>query len=60
MVVKVRLDMVPVPGLLGEMGIMEERISAKQSATSLFGAQAKAGVYPGKHIQFNSMFRHAN
>ncbi len=36
--------------LLGEMGIMEERISAKQSATSLFGAQAKAGVYPGKHI----------
>lgn len=42
MVVKVRLDMVRV--LLGEMAIMEESISAKQSATSLFGAQAKAGV----------------
>lgn len=42
MVVNVRFDM--VPGLLGEMGIMVESISAKQSATSLFGAQDKAGV----------------
>lgn len=31
---------------LGGKGFMVERISARQSATSLLGAQAKAGVWP--------------
>lgn len=42
MALKVRPGTVPV--LAGDTGIMVARISARQSATSLFGAQAKAGV----------------
>lgn len=33
-------------GVQGETGIMVAKIRARQSATSLLGAQAKAGVYP--------------
>lgn len=40
MVLKLRVGKV----LLDETGIMVARMRAKQSATSLFGAQANAGV----------------
>lgn len=33
--------------LEGEKGIMVAKMSARQSATSLLGAQARAGVWPG-------------
>lgn len=41
-------------GSRGGKGFMVERIRARQSATSLLGAQARAGVWPGqqqKHRQ---------
>lgn len=36
---------------LGGKGLMVERIRAKQSATFLFGAQARAGVSPAENHQ---------
>lgn len=39
---------VPPPTSLGGKGFMVERIKAKQSATFLFGAQARAGVWPAE------------
>lgn len=41
-----RCDASPLPASLGGKGFMVDRMSARQSATSLFGAQARAGVCP--------------
>lgn len=43
-----RLKLKGLMASLGGKGFMVERISARQSATSLLGAQAKAGVWPVK------------
>lgn len=39
-------DVVLVLASLGGKGFMVERMRARHSATFLFGAQAKAGVWP--------------
>lgn len=47
-------EAVPPPASLGGKGFMVERIRAKQSATFLFGAQARAGVWPAEGQQENN------
>lgn len=41
-------DGVPVLASLGGKGFMVERMRARQSATFLFVAQARAGVWPAE------------
>lgn len=41
-----RCEASPLLASLGGKGFMVDRMSARQSATSLFGAQARAGVCP--------------
>lgn len=41
-----KCDAAPVPASLGGKGFMVERMRARHSATFLFGAQARAGVWP--------------
>lgn len=45
------------PASLGGKGFMVERISARQSATFLFGAQARAGVWPAEGQQGTSILQ---
>ncbi|TNN81274.1 hypothetical protein EYF80_008334 [Liparis tanakae] len=45
------------PASLGAKGFMVERISARQSATFLFGAQARAGVWPAEGQQGTSQVK---
>lgn len=42
-------EAVAAPASLGGKGFMVERISARQSATFLFGAHARAGVWPAEN-----------
>lgn len=43
-----RCEASPLPASLGGKGFMVDRMSARKSATSLFGAQARAGVCPAE------------
>lgn len=51
-----KCDVVPVLASLGGKGFIVERIKARHSATFLFGAQARAGVWPVGCQQEENMF----